>query len=350
MSEDKKYGGSASSTSRPGLSNPINKNWQKNIERMAKRRSTQSKISKASKTPRPAGLMGSADVMERRLKAASKGKSLTGKSQGVIRSNAVEEDPYAWLRDMMGGGGGGGGGEVASYSPEQIAAAQAAMNTNRARMEALYKRYAEDIASREADIEGLYTGSATNLGGIYDTSVANINKAYEAARAAQTQQLLNLGMTEQTPVQSFGNQTESTASLNNLRAAVLAQNEASRKAAITNQRLAAEGATRQGVGELTAYDRQAAQAIAEMQAARTSVGGGGGGGGGLSPYQYASLVLRQQENDMANQQAAAKMLMGGQGSAPVDVIGMYNDLVAQGTDPRVAQGLASSQARYMGSR
>jgi uncharacterized phage infection (PIP) family protein YhgE len=241
--------------------------------------------------------MGSADIMERRIQAGKAGKPLYGRDQGY------PERP--WWEDVPVGGGGGGGGEVATYSPEQIAATQAALAANRARMESLYKRYAEDIASREADIEGLYTGSATNLGGIYDTSVANINKAYEAARAAQTQQLLNLGMTEQTPVQSFGNQTESATSLNNLRAAVLAQNEASRKAAITNQRLAAEGATRQGVGELTAYDRQVAQAIAEMQAARTSVGGGGGGGGGgLTPYQAANLRMRGEENEFNRQRAA----------------------------------------------
>jgi hypothetical protein len=294
MAEDRKYGGSASSTSRPGLSNPINRDWQKNIERVAQRRSTQAKKTQASRTPRPAGLTGSADVMERRLKAASKGKSLVGRSQGVIRSNAVEEDPYAWLRDMMGGGGGGGGGSVRSFSDAQVAATQS-------RLQAIYDRYAQDIADREASIGTTYDTAATNLGGIYDTSVGNINRAYDAARAAQTQQLLNLGMTEQTPVQSFGNQTAATTSLQNLRAAVLAQNEATRKAAITNQRLASEAAKREGTERI-------AQTVAEMQSAMTPVsGGGGGGGGGLSPYQYASLVLKQQAQDAASQQAAAKM-------------------------------------------
>ena len=292
MAEDKKYGNSSSSTSRPGLSNPINKDWQKNIERMAQRRSTQSKKSKASKTPRPAGLMGSADVMERRLKAASKGKPLVGRSQGLIQSN--QADQGNWLDEYGVGGGGGGGGSVRSFSDAQIAAAQA-------RLQAIFDRYAQDISERESAIGANYDTAGTNLGGIYDTSVGNINRAYEAARAAQTQQLLNLGMTEQTPVQSFGNQTAATTSLQNLRAAVLAQNEASRKAAITNQRLASEGARRQGAESV-------AQTVAEMQSAMTPVSGGGGGGGGITPYQMASLRLRQEENDMAAQQAAAKML------------------------------------------
>jgi hypothetical protein len=77
-------------------------------------------------------------------------------------------------------------------------------------------------------------------------------------------------------------------------------------------------------------------------------GGGGGGGGGLSPYQYASLVMRQQENEMSAQQKAAQM--ASQGSSPVDVIGIYNSLTAEdeSLDPRVAASLATAQARNMG--
>jgi hypothetical protein len=192
------------------------------------------------------------------------------------------------------GGGGGGGGSVRSFSDAQIAAAQA-------RLQAIYSRYADDIAAQEAAIGQTYDTAGTALGSIYDTSVGNINKAYDAARAAQTQQLLNLGMTEQTPVQSFGNQTAATTSLQNLRAAVLAQNEATRKASITNQRLSAEAARRQGTETV-------AQAVAEMQAAMTPVSGGGGGGGGLTPYQAASLRLRESENRMAAEQKAAEMV------------------------------------------
>jgi hypothetical protein len=253
-----------------------------------------------SVTSRPTGALGSADVLERRLKAASQGKALSGRSQGAIQSNAVEEDPYAWLRELMGGGGGGGGGAVRSFSDAQIASTQA-------RLQAIYDRYAQDILDREAAIGTTYDTAGTNLGSAYDTSVGNINSAYDAARAAQTQQLLALGMTEQTPVQQFGNQTAATTSLQNLRAAVLAQNEASRKAAITNQRLASEAAKREGADRV-------AQTVAEMQSAMTPVSGGGGGGGGISPYQYASLVMRQQENDMSAQQAAARLA---QPQAPV---------------------------------
>jgi hypothetical protein len=245
------------------------------------------------------------------------------------QANETSEDPYAWLRDLLGGGGGGGGGgSVRSFSDAQIADTQA-------RLQAIYGRYAQDIADREGAVGELYDTSGANLGSIYDTSVGNINSAYDAARAAQTEQLRALGMTEQTPVQSFGNQTAATTSLQNLRAAVLAQNEATRRAAITNQRLSAEAARRQGTETV-------AQAVQQMQSAMTPVrGGGGGGGGGLSPYQYASLVMRQQENEMSAQQRAAQMAMSNQPQATPD----YNALINQAKQ----QGMSDADAiRYAG--
>lgn len=268
----------------------------------------------------------------RKRGGAAAGGNRARKSLTDLRTRQAEEaeyDPYAWLRDLLGGGGGGGGGgSVRSFSDEQIASTQA-------RLQAIYNRYAEDIAAREAGIGEMYNTAGTALGGIYDTSAGNINAAYDAARAAQTQQLLNLGMTEQTPVQSFGNQTAATTSLNNLRAAVLAQNEASRKAAITNQRLAAEAARREGTESV-------AQTVAQMQSAMTPVsGGGGGGGGGLSPYQYASLVMRQQENEMSAQQKAAQMAAANQPRATPD----YNALITQAKQ----QGMSDADAiRYAG--
>jgi hypothetical protein len=267
-----------------------------------------------SVTKRPGA--GSADAMERSSKAAKAGKNSFGRSQGAINSAATQEED--WLAALLGGGGGGGG--------VNTAAAQAAMAAQRAKMEALYKRYAEDIAAQEAGINTNYQTSATNLGGIYDTAVGNVNKSYDAARAAQNQQLLALGMTEQTPVQSFGNQTGATTSFENLRAAVLAQNEASRKNAITNQKLAAEGATREGVDKLSAYDAQVAQALAEMQ----SSGGGGGGGGGLSAKDYANLKLRQMGMDQDAQIAAAKLAAANQPRPQVDVNALLNQAKAQG--------------------
>lgn len=336
MTEDKKYGG------------------EKNVQ---SRGVGQAKGTKAYKptTPKSAVLGGKGSVKQ------PKGTYKYGRNVGVgtadarearnkigykdykpgAASNANEQD---WLDALLNAGGGGGGGGGAN-----TAAAQAAMAAQRAKMEALYKRYAEDIAAREAGITENYNTAATNLGGIYDTAVGNVNKAYDSARAAQNQQLLALGMTEQTPVQSFGNQTGATTSFENLRAAVLAQNEASRKNAITNQKLASEAATREGVDKLAAYDYQTAQALAEMQA--SSGGGGGGGGGGLSPYQYASLKLKQMGMDQDAQISAAKLAASSApkaGRAPVDVIGIYNNLVAGGTDPAVAQKLAAVQAANMG--
>jgi hypothetical protein len=279
---------------------------------------------------RPAGMMGSADAMERKITAAKKGRPSFGKSQGAIQGGATE-DPYAWLRDLLGGGGGGGGGSRRAYSDEQIAATQA-------KLQAIYNRYADDIAAREADIAAQYDKSGANLGSIYDTAVGNINSAYDAARAAQTQQLLNLGMTEQTPVQSFGNQTGATTSLQNLRAAVLAQNEATRNAAITNQRLASEAGRREGA-------QTAAKAAAQMASEMVSTGGGGGGGGGgLSPYQYASLVLQQQKADAQNQYNAAKL--AGSGGSSIDWNALYNEGKAANMDDKTAIAYANSRAKY----
>lgn len=275
----------------------------------------------------------SVDTQRRRGDAAG-AKALYGSMDPKTSDTSQQDDFMSLLESLMGGsgGGGGGGGSRAAYSAGQIAEAQAGMSANRAKMEALYKRYAEDIAAREADIAANYGTAATNLGGIYDTATGNIAKSYDAARAAQTQQLLNLGMTEQTPVQSFGNQTAATTGLENLRAAVLAQNEASRKAAITNQRLASEGATREGVQKLSAYDAEMARALAEMQAATVSYGGGGGSssGGGLSPNQYASLALQKMKMDQDAQIAAANLAAKSAPKATVDKQAILNQVAGKG--------------------
>lgn len=328
MAKDKQYGGPAYQTGMPVNQSGTIGNI--NAAKAAKATKAGGSIVKPKGTyvMSRGGASGSADVMEKRGVAAKRGKGLTGKSQGVIQT--PQEDPYAWLRDLLGGGGGGGGGSARAYSDEQVAATAA-------KLQAIYNRHAQDVADREAAIASQYAQTGTNLGGIYDTAVGNVNSAYDAARAAQTQQLLNLGMTEQTPVQSFGNQTGATTSLQNLRAAVLAQNEATKNAAITNQRLASEAAQREGA-------QQAAQAAAQMASQTVSTGGGGGGGGGLSPYQYASLVLQQQKADSANQYNAAKL--AGSGGSSVDWNALYNEGKAANMDDKTAINYANSRAKY----
>lgn len=326
MAKDKQYGGPAYQTGMPAN----NSGTVGNIN--AAKAAKASKAGGSMVKPRGTysysrnGASGGADVMEKRGIAASRGKGLTGKSQGPIQTS--QEDPYAWLRDLLGGGG-GGGGSARAYSDQQIADTQA-------RLQAIYGRHAQDIAAREAAIAANYDQSKANLGSIYDTAVGNVNNAYDAARAAQTQQLLALGMNEQTPVQSFGNQTGATTSLQNLRAAVLAQNEATKNAAITNQRLASEAAQREGA-------QQAAQAAAQMASQMVSTGGGGGGGGGLSPYQYASLVLQQQKADAQNQYNAAKLAGQGQQATPD-----YNALINQAKQQGMSNSEAINYARLVG--
>jgi len=228
--------------------------------------------------------------MARQAVSAKKGKPNVGKNQGTPAPQT--QDYQSFLDAMFGGGGGGGGGSYRTYSDAQVGATEA-------KLRALYGRYAQDILDQQGNINQNYSTGATNLGGIYDTAVGNVNKSYDAARAEQTRQLLALGMTEQTPTQSFGNQTGQVGSFERLRAAVLAQNEASRNNAITNQRLASEAATREG-------NQQIAQTVAQMQQAMTS-GGGGGTGGGLSAKDYASLKLREMQMNQDAQIAAAKM-------------------------------------------
>lgn len=231
---------------------------------------------------------GSADALERRAKAAKKGRPSYGKPQPASAADNADQQS---LIDALFNGGGGGGGSYRTYSDEQVGATEA-------KLRALYSRYAQDILDQQANINQNYSTSATNLGSIYDTAKTNVNKSYDAARAEQTRQLLALGMTEQTPVQSFGDQTGQTDSFERLRAAVLAQNDASRNAAITNQRLASEAATREG-------NRNIAQTVAQMQQAMTS--GGGGGGGGLSAKDYATLKLREMELGQNAEIAAARI-------------------------------------------
>lgn len=138
---------------------------------------------------------------------------------------------------------------------------------DRARLQALYDTYSNDIAGQAEGIGQNYAQSATALGGAYDTSKANIQAAYDAARQAQTERLRNLGMEQLATTDPFGaNGAQAIAAQEALRAAVLAQNDASRNAAITNNQLAVSGAKREGVGKIASFDRSVADALMQLQA------------------------------------------------------------------------------------
>lgn len=264
---------------------------------------------------------GSADALERRAKAAKKGRPSYGKPQAAPAADNA--DQQSLIDALFNGGSSGGGGGGRAYSDAQVGATEA-------KLRALYSRYAQDILDQQGNINTNYSTSAANLGGIYDTATGNVNKAYDAARAEQTRQLLALGMTEQTPTQSFGDQTGQVGSLERLRAAVLAQNEASRNAAITNQRLASEAATREG-------NQAIAQTVAQMQQAMTS-GGGGGGGGGLSAKDYATLKLREMELGQNAEIAAARLAAN---SAPrQNGAALVNNIMKQNPNLTVEQATA----------
>lgn len=266
-------------------------------------------------------------------KSGGRGDALYGSNPGDWRKpkktkktkdtdTSTGEQYSSFLDEMFGGGsggGGGGGGSRRAYSDADIAASQA-------KLQALYNRYAADILAQQDNINKNYAAGATNLGSAYDTAVGNINKSYDAARAEQTRQLLALGMTEQTPIQNVSAQVGDTSSLERLRAAVLAQNEASRNAAITNQRLASEAASREGAGQI-------ANVIAQMQQATVSGGGGGGGGGtgGLSAKDYASLKLKEMQMIQDAEIAASKQASRGSG------VQLVNNIMKQNPNLTVEQ-------------
>ena len=191
----------------------------------------------------------------------------------------------------LGGGGGGGGG----MSRGQI---QAQAAPSRARIEAMYKQYADMIAAREADITKNYTTAGQNLQSIYGGAEQNINESYNAARAAQTAQLQALGLTETAPPTNTNQQAYAASILSRLGAAGMSENDAARVAAINNNLALRNAATAEGTRTLSDFDAQLANALASAGRG----GGGGGGGGGNFRDMLAAMQF-----DATRQENAANM-------------------------------------------
>ena len=241
------------------------------------------------------------------------------------------------LMAMAGGGGGGGG-----YSGPSRAQIQAQAEPARARIEAMYKQYADMIAGREADIKNNYATAGQNLQGIYGGATENVNNAYNAARAAQTAQLQALGLTEMAPPTNTQQQAYATSILGRLGAAGMSENEAARVAAINNNLALRNAASAEGTRTLSGFDSALMNALNSVG----SGGGGGGGGGGLSP----SNILTAMGMDYRAQQDAADMAwkqqQAGQGKPSVDFNSLVNAGKSMGMSDADAIRYAQGAAQY----
>jgi hypothetical protein len=209
------------------------------------------------------------------------------------------------LWQLMGGGSGGGGGG-GGPSRAQI---QAQAAPSRARIEAMYKQYADMIASREADISKNYTTAGQNLQSIYGGAEQNINESYNAARAAQTAQLQALGLTETAPPTNTNQQAYAASILSRLGAAGMSENDAARVAAINNNLALRNAATAEGTRTLSDFDAQLANALASAGSGGSGGGGGGGGGGNFRDMLAAMTFDATQERnayDRAFQQSQVR--------------------------------------------
>lgn len=225
------------------------------------------------------------------------------------------EQEMSLLDALMGMFPGGGGGGSGGPSRAQI---QAQAAPSRARIEAMYKQYADMIASREADINKNYSTAAQNLQGIYGGAEQNINNAYDAARAAQTAQLQALGLTEMAPPTNTDQQAYSTSMLNRLGAAGMSENDAARVAAINNNLALRNAATGEGARTLSSFD------AALMNALSSAGSGGGGGGGGGSALSPANVIAAMTYDATRQENAANQAFRESQVKPAVDVNSLYN--------------------------
>jgi hypothetical protein len=249
------------------------------------------------------------------------------------REQAQQDSGMSFLDALMAMAGGGGGGGYSGPSRAQI---QAQAEPARARIEAMYKQYADMIAGREANIKNNYATAGQNLQGIYGGAAQTTNAAYDSARAAQIAQLKALGLTETAPPTNTDQQAYASSILSRLGAAGMSENEAARVAAINNNLALRNAATGEGARTLSSFDSSLMNALNSVG----SGGGGGGGGGGLSP----SNILAAMGMDYRAQQDAADMAFKQQqaGRMTPDKYQRYQAIIAANPDmdPALAVQLA----------
>lgn len=272
--------------------------------------------------------------------------TLQSQGRGVTRPRPAADEgpkPPTLLEQMLSeinanfqGGDGGYGGLIANLQGNAPA--------DRARIEALYKQYASAIASQEAGIQGNYAQSADSYGNIYDKASSNVSGGYDAARNAQTEQLKALGLTSYAPTDSSLQQAGASSKISDLRAAVLAQNEATRNAAISNNQAQVGAASREGVGAVSEFDRNLSNMLAQLQAKQQAAQVD-------SNNQLAKLRQGAYDTSSRADTAQAKMEMdaqiaaanqAGKVRAPVDYQGILASIIQN--NPNLSYDQAKVQA------
>lgn len=180
-----------------------------------------------------------------------------------LKRGGIPVNPKPGTKVTAGGTGGSGGAGGAGFDP--FAGFKADTAANRARLAALYDAYTKDIGAGEAGINQNFGTAATDLGNIYGGAVNNINAAYDAARAHQLSQLQALGITNYVPDTNVLDQANTASDYEKLKSAVLAQNEANRLSAVSQNQATQRAAASEKLASLSAYDKQAAQALQKFQ-------------------------------------------------------------------------------------
>lgn len=232
-----------------------------------------------------------------------------------------------------------------------IAGAQARAPQDRARLEALYKQYADMIAGQEADINRNFDTSAQSYRDIYGSQAAQTKAIYDASRAAATQQLQALGLTQAAPPGIAGQQASAESDIQRIMASRLSDVTAGRQLAQTTNQLNTQAATREGVGAVQSYDRRIADLLMQMQAKQAAAQA-------ESANQYATLRQNAITNAKEMTQAEAEAQLNAEIQAAklaasakptVDFQSVYAGILAANPnmDPDTAMTLAQNQAKYM---
>jgi len=153
-----------------------------------------------------------------------------------------------------------------------IADKEARSVQDQAKLEAMYKQYADMIAASEAGVAQNYDAAGTAYQGNADQATNAINAAYDATRAAQTKQMQDLGIGDAAAViQSRGedagaNQAASAANIAEMAAALKSSNLAAKQAGVEGVRGLAKAAPLEGIAKRDMYNRQLSDQINQIRA------------------------------------------------------------------------------------
>lgn len=143
---------------------------------------------------------------------------------------------------------------------------------DQAKLEAMYKQYADMIAASEAGVAQNYDTAGAAYQGNADQATQAINAAYDASRAAQSKQFQDLGIGDAAAViqsrgeDAGGNQAASAANIAEMAAALKTSNEAAKQAGVQGVRGLAKAAPLEGIAKRDMYNRQLSDQINQIRA------------------------------------------------------------------------------------